>query len=297
MNHKDRALTRLAMICSLCLSISWAAPALSDEVTSGIFKFQSKLAASGNPQAQYKLGTMYETGRGVTASTDEALEWYKKSAAQNFKPASDRSTYLEVKKSGFNADVHGPWLNDLKQSAAAENGEAMLLLGQLYKDGIGVPRDLNKARTMFSGAAKKDVSGTDIELENTQALINSEQKKASAQKKRDAATKLKAQQQAVANKKQQIAKKQAKEKQHQAKLKAAQQQKIALDRQKLEAEKLKFEAEKRKLAKQQQMLKQQQLQKQRAAQAAAKAKAEDEDKGFEKDACKGPKAKFLTVCQ
>lgn len=295
MNHKDQPLKKLIILCSLCLSLSWAAPAISDEVTSGIFKFQSKLAASGNAQAQFKLGTMYEAGRGVTASTDEALEWYRKSAAQDFRPASDRMTYLEVKKSGFKADLHDTWLNDLKQNAAAEDGEAMLLLGQLHKDGIGVPRDLNKAQNMFSGAAKKDVAGTDLELEKTQALINSQRKQATAQKKRNVAAKLKAQQQAASNKKQQMAQKQAKEKKLQTQIKAAQQQKIALDRQQLETEKLKFEAEKRKLAKQQQMLRQQQIQKKKAAQAAARAKAEDQN--FEKEACKGPKAKFLTVCQ
>jgi len=40
-------------------------------------------ATAGRPQAQFKLGEMYETGRGVPQSYKEAWKWYFQAAQQN----------------------------------------------------------------------------------------------------------------------------------------------------------------------------------------------------------------------
>ena len=39
-----------------------------------VFDFQMKLAKKGNAEAQYKVGEMYEAGRGVDASKEEAMK-------------------------------------------------------------------------------------------------------------------------------------------------------------------------------------------------------------------------------
>lgn len=289
MNYQDRPLNKIMLLCSLCLSVIWTTPAMSEDFSSGIFAFQKKLAANGNAQAQYTLGTMYEAGRGVAMNSTDALKWYKQSAAQNFKPANDRITYLEVRNTGYQADKHGAWLQSLKQRANSGDGEAMMLLGQMYKRGIAVERDLGKAQEMFTNAAKMDIAGTETELENTEALIKKEQAKAVTQKKRDDAAKKRAI-------KRQQAQKQTMEQQRStqkaAQERSAQQRKVQLERKQIEAEKRKLEYEKRKLAKQQQMLRQQQAQKQKAAETAPAS-----EEGFQKDACRGKKARFLTVCQ
>lgn len=42
----------------------------------------SSLAESGDADAQYHLGVMYEEGRGVGADTRRAITWYRRAAAQ-----------------------------------------------------------------------------------------------------------------------------------------------------------------------------------------------------------------------
>lgn len=55
-----------------------------------VFVFQSKLAKQGNAQAQFKLGEMYEEGRGVSADLHQARYWYEKAAGQGVEEARDR---------------------------------------------------------------------------------------------------------------------------------------------------------------------------------------------------------------
>ena len=45
-----------------------------------VFDFQMKLAKKGNAEAQYKVGEMYEAGRGVDANKEEAMKWFTQAA-------------------------------------------------------------------------------------------------------------------------------------------------------------------------------------------------------------------------
>lgn len=51
------------------------------------FDIYRSLANAGNSEAQYCLGIMYETGKGVDIDIFEAVMWYRKSKAQGFKLA------------------------------------------------------------------------------------------------------------------------------------------------------------------------------------------------------------------
>ena len=46
-----------------------------------------KAAKKGNAGAEYKLGWMYEQGKGVTPIYEMALRWYRKAAAHGNKDA------------------------------------------------------------------------------------------------------------------------------------------------------------------------------------------------------------------
>ena len=46
------------------------------------FKIWHPLAEAGCPRAQASLGTLYETGRGVSLDSDLALKWYLRAAEQ-----------------------------------------------------------------------------------------------------------------------------------------------------------------------------------------------------------------------
>jgi uncharacterized small protein (DUF1192 family) len=113
--------------------------------SSNVFKFQQKLANNGNVGAQFKLATMYETGEGVTANIEQAKHWYAKATAAGSKPAMQRNNYLITKEKGYDQATDADWLNSVKTDAKAHKGEAMLLLGQLYREGLGVKKDLIKS--------------------------------------------------------------------------------------------------------------------------------------------------------
>ncbi len=76
------------------------------------------LAEAGDARAQYDLGVMYDTGRGVPQSNEEALKWYR---------------------------------------MAAEQGEARALynLGLMYANGQGVPQDYVQAYFWISLSAAR----------------------------------------------------------------------------------------------------------------------------------------------
>lgn len=117
--------------------------------SSNIFKFQQKLASSGSATAQYKLATMYEMGDGVTADIEQAKHWYGLASDAGLKTAGQRETYLEVKERGFDKTKHSVWLDSVQQDAEVRKAEAVFLLAQLYRQGLGVDKDLNKSLELF----------------------------------------------------------------------------------------------------------------------------------------------------
>ena len=81
-------------------------------------KWFRKAAEQGHAEAQYKLGKIYEDGRGVEQDGKKAIEWYQK--------AADRG-------------LHG----------------ALYTLGRMYEDGRGVQQDSKKAIEWYRKAAQQ----------------------------------------------------------------------------------------------------------------------------------------------
>lgn len=275
--------TFLASFVGLVLSISTAFAANYD---AGIFEFQQKLAKTGNPQAQYKLANMYENGRGASKDTLKAKEWYKKSAANNYKPAKHRLTYLDVKASGFKAS-HKPWLKDLSADAKKGDVEAMFLLGEMNEKGTGIKKNLKQAKAYYKAASVKGSVDAENRLYDVEDKINREKankiarqekklaEQEAKQKKKDAATRKAKQQSTQSNK------------QKQAQLKAIQERnRLSNERRLLAEEKRKLEAKQKALAK-----------REAAAKTAAKEKKASTPEGFESDLCSGRAARFRTQCK
>ena len=78
-------------------------------------------ADAGHADAMVKLGSIYETGRGVEPNVATAVEWYERAAKSN-------------------------------------NKEAMFSLGSLYETGLGVPRDMGSALIWYARAAAQDAT-------------------------------------------------------------------------------------------------------------------------------------------
>ncbi len=282
---------RLAL--ALLLGLSLSSVTLASSYDTGIFEFQQKLANNGNPQAQYQLATMYESGRGVEKNINLAKQWYEKSAAKDFSAAKHRLTYLEIKTGGFK-ETHKPWVNQLASEAKRGDGEAMFILGDMYENGIGVKKSLKRAEGYYKSSAAKGNVDAENRLFNIEQQVSSQQaqqQKNSEQEKarQEAAQKQKAEQERKARAAREKA---ARDRARAEQGKKAQQQAEA-ERRKLEAERKRLAEERRKLEAQKQAL-QAQKAKENAAKEAEQKKAEDDK--FEAELCTGKAARFRTQC-
>ena len=156
----------------VCLSLVVPANVFASDVTnhsSSLFHFQQKLADKGNARAQYKLATMYEAGLGVEQDLELAQQWYMKASTAGIKAATDRNIFLQVKQQGYKKAEHQGWVEGIKSDAKNRDIEAMLLLGQLYRDGIGVKKDLNRLLELLvqvSSSGDVNVDDQIIAVEN-----------------------------------------------------------------------------------------------------------------------------------
>ena len=177
--------TLLLTVAIVVFPVTLNAIELIDQ-SSNVFKFQQKLADNGNVQAQYKLALMYEVGEGVVSSLDKALYWYDRAAKSGLKKAERRSTYLMVKERGFNKKTHSDWLNSVKTEASDHKPDAMLLLGQLYRQGLGVKKDLKKSLDLLTRVSVLGDADVDNEIESIYAEMSANKnnsKKIAPQKK------------------------------------------------------------------------------------------------------------------
>lgn len=141
-----------------------------------VYRFQKEMAQRGNASSQFKLGLMYETGAGINASLVQAITWYKKSADQLHKPAINRLTYLEIKRTGFK-DKDQAWLKELTKDAKFNEGEALFLLGQMYREGTGVDKNLNLALKLLRKAIAANIPGSEVELAHIEDEILAQKKR------------------------------------------------------------------------------------------------------------------------
>ena len=212
-----RYLNRIVFFILISFALSGSAYAMDkSNQSSGVFKFQQKLATNGNSRAQYKLGTMYESGTGIELDIEKAKHWYGLAAAAGVKAAADRMIYLTIKEQGFDQAKDSAWLKEVKEQAGRSNGNSMFLLAQLYREGLGVNKDLNKALEILDQVSLLGAADVDDEIAMIQAEIETGNKAKQIAKRRnkEEAARLAQQekQQKVdqqANKEQQIAQQQA----------------------------------------------------------------------------------------
>jgi len=266
------------------------------DISAGVFRFQVKLAEQGNPEAQYKVGEMYERGKGVQKDPAAALSWFEKAAAQDHKKAVYKLLYLDIKTNGLN-DYSKTQLGVLRQESASGNPDAQYFLGKMYGKGVGVPKSLDNALTWLNKATFNGVSEAEHEaIAVEEELARLREKTA---KKRAIAL------EAAKNKKaeEEAARKQKKQEEEKARLaeEARRKSKKNLDAIKIANEKKKLEAERAALAREKAR-----LEKERAAQQKAEQVKEQENEkeasspgkaSFESDPCKGKQARFLSTCR
>lgn len=126
------------------------------------------LAAAGDADAQYYLGTMFQHGHGVAHDPRAAVHWYERAARQRHPLAQFALGFLLHQGMG---DDHNAVHRDPVKAAywllrAAEQKviPAQQLIGHIYRTGAGVPADRDKALRWTLMAAEAGVVGAQFEV-------------------------------------------------------------------------------------------------------------------------------------
>lgn len=113
-----------------------------------------RLAEGKNADAQYTLGNVYLTGRGVPQNYKEALKWFRKAAEQGNADAQSNLGYMYAEGWGAaqNYKEAAKWF---RKAADRGNLRAQSNLGALYAVGQGVPEDDREALKWWRKAAEQ----------------------------------------------------------------------------------------------------------------------------------------------
>jgi TPR repeat protein len=110
------------------------------------------LAEQGNAEAQYLLGFAYESGQGVEASKEKALEYYRKAAAGKHKDAIYRMSFILL--ASDKEDERDQARQALETAAKDDPEVAARILGEAYLRGLLTPKaDPDKAVYWWNRAA------------------------------------------------------------------------------------------------------------------------------------------------
>ena len=109
-------------------------------------------AEDGNAKAQCNLGVLYAYGHGVELDYAEAAEWYRRSAENGY--SRGRTNYACFLRDGKGVERDPEkavyWFEQSGSSRAKR------LLAQMYLEGNGIPKDIEKARELLESASEKD---------------------------------------------------------------------------------------------------------------------------------------------
>jgi localization factor PodJL len=135
--------------------------AQSDAERQSALQLLTKAAQTGNADAEFTLGRVYETGRGVKADLSAARHWYGEAAGQGHAAAAFNLGMLEA-QSGTR-DGYGHAARWFDQAARRGLMDAQFNLGMLYAQGLGIGRDPVEAFAWFSAAAAQGDAGAAAE--------------------------------------------------------------------------------------------------------------------------------------
>jgi TPR repeat protein len=151
----------LFLAAALPVRAASADPALDEGVSAYVdgdfshaLEVLTPLATAGNGRAQGILGQLYQGKTGVPRDTAKALQWARKSAAQNDPDGEMALSNLYLAGDGVPKD-EAQALALIHRAVAQNNAEAKLRLGLMYINGQGVARDPAIARLWMSASAKQ----------------------------------------------------------------------------------------------------------------------------------------------
>ncbi|HEV3239955.1 MAG TPA: tetratricopeptide repeat protein [Casimicrobiaceae bacterium] len=113
-----------------------------------------QLAERGNAEAQYRVGLMYEFGKGYDADMAQAIIWLRKAAAQGHVAAEVELGVIYTTGDGVPRD-YVQAVGWFRKAATQGNATAQYNLGMMYAKGQGVPVDDAQAVAWFRKAAEQ----------------------------------------------------------------------------------------------------------------------------------------------
>ena len=138
---KDAANLGLAMADNL-IGVMYESGLGTEQDYDAAFQHYISAAQQSDPHAQLNLATLYLYGNGVERNLSRALHWARQSAMQGHAPAQAELAYLHSGEiDGIPQDLEKTY-DWASRAAEQDNGFGHYILGALYKDGLGVPRDL-----------------------------------------------------------------------------------------------------------------------------------------------------------
>ncbi|KAJ3412434.1 hypothetical protein HDV05_000738 [Chytridiales sp. JEL 0842] len=113
-------------------------------------------AEQGESAAQKRLGLAYQKGEGVEIDLNQAVEWFRKASAQGcLVSQTSLASFYENGWASVPRDINKA-ISLYTAAAKAGNAQAQCNLGFIYERGIGVPQNLFEADRLYKSAVSKN---------------------------------------------------------------------------------------------------------------------------------------------
>jgi serine/threonine-protein kinase len=111
-------------------------------------------AKDGNPECQFIMGRLFDTGSAGSKDPGTAADWYRKAADAGLAKARYNLAGLYYRGEGVPKDsrIAAEWLS---KAAYQNHAGAQFNLATLYETGDGVPKSLSEARRWYTEVAEK----------------------------------------------------------------------------------------------------------------------------------------------
>lgn len=127
-------------------------PDRAREIASGVIDDVRRLAAVGDVEATFLMGTAYDESLGVEQDFDEAMRWYRRAAHRGHVLAVHNVGNMYRDGRGVDVD-HARAAMWWLRAARAGDVIPSLRLGEAYEAGRGVPLSVEHARHWYEKAA------------------------------------------------------------------------------------------------------------------------------------------------
>ncbi len=139
----------------LILLMATTGAATASDIWQSLFMEKLRDASRGDSTAQYDVGSMYQSGRGVAADRGKAIEWYTKAAEQDNPNAVSRLELMQANELRFTRT---------EVRAAQDDADSQFDLGNMYEKGIGTDINYGQARNWYGKAAATGHTNANFKL-------------------------------------------------------------------------------------------------------------------------------------